>query len=299
MSPLRFGCIVSFLDEEAHLDRFLSSVEAQTRPPDQLLLVDDGSRDRSVEIASTFAATFPGARMLSRPPRPAVRDRLVGAPELRAFQSAVPQLAEPWDVVVKMDADLVLSPDLFETIEREFAVDPKLGIAGTYLTAIDPHTGRPTRERCPPHHARGPTKFYRRECYQQIGPLQPVLGWDTIDEIAARRYGWRTAAVTCPSGDTLHLRPTGAHDGRLRAQFRWGVCAYGIGQHPLWVAASTVRRLADRPRVLGSFAFASGWVAARVKRTPRAPDDVRTFGRGEQLRELRRRALGPAAMGRR
>lgn len=288
-SALRIGCVVSFLDERPHLERFLASVEGQTRPPDELLLVDDGSADGSATLTRAFAARLPWARALSRPPRPPARDRLVGAPELRAFQWALPVLAEPWDVVVKMDADLVLSADLFETMEQEFDSDPRLGIAGAYLSAPDPTTGALTREPCRPEHARGPTKFYRRGCYEQIAPLTAALGWDTADEIAARRHGWRTAAIGCPSGDTVHLRPTGAHDGRLRAHYRWGICAYGIGQHPLWIAASAARRLRNRPPIVASLAFVAGWLAARARRAPRAPAEVRAFGRSEQLSELRGR----------
>ena len=52
---LRLVAIVSFLDEERVLPAFLGSVAAQTRPPDRLLLVDDGSRDGSAALAETFA----------------------------------------------------------------------------------------------------------------------------------------------------------------------------------------------------------------------------------------------------
>jgi biofilm PGA synthesis N-glycosyltransferase PgaC len=288
-APLRIACVVSFLDEAPQLERFLPSVLAQTRRPDELLLVDDGSSDDSAAVAGRFADALDGARALSRPRRPPARDRLAGAPEVRSFQWAVPQLEPGWDVVVKMDADLVLSADLFETIEQAFLSDSRLGIAGTYLSVIEPLTGQRTRERCPPMHARGATKFYRRACYEQVSPLRAELGWDTVDEIAARRHGWRTAAIACPSGDTLHLRPTGAHDGRLRAQYRWGICAYSIGQHPLWVAASVGRRMWERPRLLAALAFAWGWISARLKQAPRPPSEVREFGRAEQLAELRAR----------
>jgi poly-beta-1,6-N-acetyl-D-glucosamine synthase len=288
---LRIVCVVSFLNEQRHLDQFLESVEAQDRPPDEMLLVDDGSSDDSPRIAREFVRRRPEARFLRRPLRPPARDRLADAAVVRAFEWAVSQLSEPWDVVVKMDADLALSPDLFTTIERAFLDRPDLGVAGTYLSIVDPRTGERHRERCPPQHARGPTKFYRRSCYEQIAPLPAMLGWDTIDELSARRSGWRTASVACAAGDTIHLRPTGAHDGLVRAQFRWGTCAYAIGQHPAWVLASAARRLRDQPKVIGSAAFLAGWLTASIRRSPRASAEVRAFGRGEQLRQLRRIGL--------
>ncbi len=291
---LRIACIVPFQDEECYLGRLLDSIVVQQRPPDELLLVDDGSRDGSPQLAAEFAGRQPRVRLLRRPRRQPTRDRLVDAPELGAFQWALPQVSGPWDVAVKMDADLVLSPDLFATLERVFLEYPDLGIAGPYLSLIDPRTGEQRRERCPPKHVRGAAKFYRRACYEQIAPMPAALGWDTIDEIAARRRGWHTASVACPAGDTIHLRPTGAHSGPIRAQFRWGSCAYGIGQHPVWVAISATRRLGDRPLMLASAAYVAGWCMALAQRRPRASAELRAFGRREQMEALRTLAFALA-----
>lgn len=287
---LRIVCIVPFLDEQQHLPRFLDSLAGQERLPDLLVLVDDGSTDASAAIAADFAAPRANVRLLRRAPRSRTRDRLAAAAELRSFQWALSEVREPWDVAVKMDADLELAPDLFDTLERAFLESPALGIAGVYLSVIDPRTGERIRERCPPSHVRGATKFYRRACLGDISPVPTILGWDTIDEIAARKHGWRTGSLDCASGETIHLRPTGSIDGRLRAHYRWGACAYGIGQHPLWVALSATRRLGDRPRLLGSAAFLAGWATALLRRAPRAPADVRAFGRQEQLSDIRHRA---------
>ncbi len=286
---LRILCVVPFLDEEPQLRRFLDSIAGQDRFPDLLVLVDDGSTDASPAIASEFAGARSNVLLLRRAPRPPARDRLARAAELRAFQWGLARVEQPWDIAVKMDADLELSPDLFGTIERAFLAAPELGIAGARLSVIDRRTGMRVRERCPAHHVRGATKFYRRACLLEISPIPAILGWDTIDEVAARRNGWRTASLECPAGDTIHLRPTGGTDGRLRAHYRWGACAYGIGQHPLWVLLSAARRLGDKPRLLGSCAFLCGWALAVLCRRPRAAAEVRGFGRSEQLSIMRHR----------
>jgi glycosyltransferase involved in cell wall biosynthesis len=287
---LRIACVVSFLDEQEHLPAFLDSLERQQRFPDLLLLIDDGSSDRSPAIAAAFAEHRERVRALRRARRASSRDRLAGAAELRSFHWGLSQIHEPWDVVAKMDADLVLCEDLFETMEQSFLRTPGLGIAGAYLSLRNPHSGRTVRERCPPQHVRGATKFYRRACLAQISPIPPILGWDTIDELAARRQGWATGSIPCSGGDVIHLRPTGGRDGLVRAQYRWGRSAYGIGQHPVWVALSAARRLADRPFALGSLAFVSGWASAALRRQRRAAPDVRAFARSEELSLIRRRA---------
>jgi biofilm PGA synthesis N-glycosyltransferase PgaC len=281
-------CVVTFRDEERLLPAFLRSLVRQDRFPDLLLLVDDASTDASSTIASEFASSRPDVRLLRRAARPPVSDLPAEAFELRSFGWGLSEIPGPWDIAVKMDADLELGPDVFATLERAFVARPDLGIAGAHLSVIDPSSGRCVRDRCLPQHVRGATKFYRRACLTEISPIPPILGWDTIDEIAARRHGWQTGSLSCGGGDTVRLRKAGNSEGALRAHYRWGTCAYGIGQHPLWVALSAARRLGDRPRVLGSAAFLTGWTSGIVRRRPRAASEVRAFGRHEQLFLLRR-----------
>ena len=77
--PVRIVVVASFLNEEELLPRFLASVRAQSRTPDRLLLVDDGSVDSSPDIAAEFAREHDFAGVLIRPPRPAEADRLANA----------------------------------------------------------------------------------------------------------------------------------------------------------------------------------------------------------------------------
>lgn len=283
---LRCVVIVSFLDEEAYLPTFLASLGAQRRFPDRVVLVDDGSTDRSLAICREFAASEPRGCVLQRPPREPGKDRLVGAPELAAFLWARQQIDDDADVVVKMDADLQLAPEHVETVLAQFEADPRLGMAGAYLHARRPD-GTVVREGHPPEHVRGPTRFYRTRCLEEILPLPLILGWDGADEVRARDRGWRTRSVSVPGEPSLHLRPTGAHDGRLRAHARWGLCAYAVGAHPLAVLGGAALRVGWRPRVLGSLACLYGFAAAAIRRAPRAPADIRSAKRREHALAMR------------
>jgi biofilm PGA synthesis N-glycosyltransferase PgaC len=281
MPPVRSAVVVVFLNEAQHLPTFLASMAAQTRPPDQLLLVDDGSVDDSVEIAEAFAAEHPYARVARRPQRPAESDRLATAAELRAFHMAVQQLDDHWNVVAKVDADLELRPNHLETVLAAIEADPKLGVVGAYLRAREAD-GTLERERHPAYHVRGPNKFYRRACFEQIEPLPEILGWDTIDEIRARSHGWRTTSVALEGGDSVHLRPTGAHGGRLRAYRRWGLCAWGYGSHPLSVMLGSVYRLRQRPYVISGLNYLWGYVHAALRRAPQVDAETKRYNRREE-----------------
>jgi len=283
---MRCVVIVPFLNEAAHIGTFLRSLAAQSHRPDRVLLVDDGSTDASPEIAAAFAAAHPWASLLRRPPRPPEKDRLTGAPELAAFLWAAERAGDDHDVLVKMDADLELAPHHFARVLRGFTEDPRLGMAGVYLSARGAD-GRLYIERHPADHVRGPTRFYRRTCFEQIAPIPVMLGWDGADEVRARAYGWRTRSFLLEGTPTLHLRPTGLQDGRLRACARWGLCAYAVGAHPLGVLGAAALQARRRPWVLGGLAYVWGWLDAHRRHVPRAPLDIRRAKRTEQRRRVR------------
>jgi biofilm PGA synthesis N-glycosyltransferase PgaC len=282
---MRIVVIVPFLNEERYLPVMLRSMAAQTRPPDRLVLVDDGSSDRSPEIAASFADEQAYATVIRLPVRPRARDRLAGAPEWRAFLSGLAEGGGDHQVVAKMDADLELSPGALAEIERAFRDDPRLGMAGAYISALAAD-GTAVRQRCPSSHVEGSTKFYRRECYEHIAPVPAILGWDTIDEVRARMRGWRTASLAIPSGDPVHLRRMGTHDGLLRGYRRAGAAAHAYGAGPVGILLGALVRARARPVGVCGLHYVAGWALAALRRSPRAEPEARAFLRAEQRRRL-------------
>jgi poly-beta-1,6-N-acetyl-D-glucosamine synthase len=294
---VRVVAIASFLNEERYLPELLVSLAGQTLAPQRVLLVDDGSTDRSAELAESFAREHDHVTVLRRPSRAAERDRLARAPELQSFLWALGTLQEPWDLVAKLDADLRLAPHTFASLAARFRSDPRLGVAGPPLRSID-ETGRDVSHHTRPEHVEGAAKFYRRECLEEIGPLPPILGWDTIDEARARMHGWRTAGGEAGEAPVIHLRPMGAHDGAVRAFLRWGACAYGYGEHPLHVVLVGARRAREQPILVGGASYVLGWLLAALRRAPRAEPELRAYVREDQLRRIVARATGrPARSG--
>lgn len=286
---MRISIVVPFLNEEGNLPALLGSLAIQTRLPDHLMLLDDGSTDASAEIARAFAAEHPWAELRRRPPRDVGPDRLARGSAVRAFAWGVEQLVDRWDVVAKLDADIRLNPRTLETIEASLAADPELGIAGAYLSTREVD-GELVRHRCRPEHVDGATKFYRRACFEAISPMPLMLGWDSIDEVRARLRGWRTGSVAVPGGDPEHLRPMSSHDGILRGYRRRGECAWCSGEPLLHVLLIGVQRLGDRPWVLAGACYIIGWAGAAVRRVPRAEPEVLAEMRRDTLTRIRRRA---------
>jgi hypothetical protein len=176
-------------------------------------------------------------------------------------------------------------------MEAHFRDDAGLGIAGPRLRSVD-EEGLDVSHRTRPEHVEGAVKFYRRACFEQIAPLPPILGWDTIDEVRARMRGWRTAGDLQPEDPVVHLRPMGARDGAIRAYRRWGACAYAYGEHPLYAVGMGLRQLPERPRVAGGLSYIAGWALAALRQAPRAEPELREYVRHTQLQRLRRRVAG-------
>jgi glycosyltransferase involved in cell wall biosynthesis len=290
---MKLVVIIPFLNEEEHLPTLFSTLEQQTRFPDELLLMDDGSTDASADMAAAFATRHTWARAVRRPPREREPDRMYSAHELRAFERGLQEAADDWEIAVKLDADIAATPELFGEMERRFAADPRLGTAGPYISTPDANGGL-VRQRCPENHVEGEASFYRRECLESIFPLPAILGWDTIDEVRARMRGWRTAAIDIPGGDPVHLRRMGSYDGILRGYRRAGLAAYAYGAHPLHVLLAGVARLTERPLGLCGVSYVAGWVLAGIRKEPRAEPELRAFVHREQRRTLRRLLSTPA-----
>lgn len=287
---MRILIVAPFLNEAEYLPTFLDSMAAQSRLPDRLVLVDDGSTDDSAVIAGAFAAEHDWARMLRRPRRAPERDRLASSPEWKAFLCGVQstEAGETFDIVAKVDTDLCLRSDLVAQIEARFAADQSLGLTGPYLSELDSRGVR-RRLKWRPEHVAGATKFYRRQCYEQVYPLPFLLNLDMVDELKARSLGWRTASFAEPGGDSLHLRRHGTHDGALRGFRRWGRGDYVSGSHPLLVLLVAAQRLGAFPPVVGTVNYLAGWVAAAWRRDPRFDRAIRELRRREQLACLRAR----------
>jgi glycosyltransferase involved in cell wall biosynthesis len=245
--------IISPCRDEEQLVRFtLDSVIKQTYRPDLWIIVDDGSRDQTAAIVAQYAEKYPWIKLLRRQQRGV---RQLGPGVVSAFNAGLAYLGdEPFDVIAKLDSDTEFSAGAFAAVMAHFD-DPRVGMASgnTYLLTGD----KLVFERYTSYHVPGNAKFYRRECFCDIRGLQPVYGWDVIDETDARRHGWLT--LSDPKIVFIHHRMQASSSGVIQGRVIWGRCAYAIGSHPLFAIARGIYRMAQRPWVLGGLAFIWGF----------------------------------------
>jgi biofilm PGA synthesis N-glycosyltransferase PgaC len=277
----RYVIVTPIRDEEKFIEATIASVQAQTVPPAEWVIVNDGSTDRTGEIIDRYASQYPWIRVVHRENR---GFRKSGGGVVEAFYDGFKALrCRDWDFIVKLDGDLSLQPTYFAKCFAHFESDPKLGIGGGDI--YHELGGVQKVEANPKFHVRGATKIYKRACWEAIGGLWRAPGWDTIDEVKANMLGWKTYSF----GELkiAHHRLTGTAEGLLRDRIKHGVACYVSGYSPLFVVASCVSRLVKKPYVAGSAAIAYGFLKGYCVRMPRVNDkQLIKYLRTQQLRRL-------------
>jgi poly-beta-1,6-N-acetyl-D-glucosamine synthase len=274
-------------DEERYLPDLARSLRAQTVPFDRWVIVDDGSRDGTCDIARRLADEDERITLLERDGRGA---RESGCGDLRAFNAGLAEIEHiaGYDFVGKADADLAFPDDYYERLFAKFAEDPSLGIAGGHCYERR-DGGRLVLDRVPDDHVRGATKTYRAECFRQLRPLAEVPGWDTVDEVRARVLGWRTRSFE--ELGVIHQKPvTGGSGGVLRGRFVLGRISHFLGYDPAYFALRVARNTLRRPYVVGGVAMAAGYASAAIRHRERIEDE--SFRAG--LRDWQRRRMSAA-----
>ncbi len=277
----RYVIITPVRNEEQHVAATIESVINQTIRPVEWVIVDDGSGDGTYRIADRYADQYPWIHVIRRLDR---GFRKSGSGVVEAFYDGYYALRNHnWDYVVKLDGDLTVSSDYFQRCLEEFEKQPRLGIGGG---GIYHNVGGELKLEANPHfHVRGATKIYRKACWEAIGRLWTAAGWDTIDEVKANMLGWQTR--TFEDLRVLHHRPTGAADGKMRDRVKHGMACYVSGYHPLFVAASCMYRLVQKPYVIGSAAICYGYLKGYLMHMPRVNDShLIDYLRVQQLRRL-------------
>jgi glycosyltransferase involved in cell wall biosynthesis len=114
--------IATVLNEGASIHRLMRSLAAQTRLPDEVVIVDGGSTDDTVAIIQTYADRLP-LRVLVEP------GCNISAGRNRAIAAA------RGDIIAGTDAGVELAPDWLENITRPLLNDPAVQVVGGFFDA--------------------------------------------------------------------------------------------------------------------------------------------------------------------
>ena len=113
-------------------------------------------------------------------------------------------------------------------------------------------------------------KFYRTDCFTEIGGFVREVMWDGIDCHTCRMFGWIAESYDDASLRFLHLRPMGSsHKGIFTGRMRHGFGQWFMGTGLAYMTASGVFRMTRPPVVVGGLAMWWGYVKSMLMSKPR------------------------------
>lgn len=281
---MKYALITPARNEERVILKTLESVNAQTQKPARWIIVDDGSTDRTAEIVAAYCLTHPWIELLSRPQR---TDRSF-AGKAHAVNAGLDRLKDvDFEILGNLDADVTFEPDYIEFVLGKFALDPKLGVAGTPFTEEGYDSTRDSFEG--ENYVAGPCQLFRYSCFKDIGGYvaNKAGGVDWIAVMTARMKGWHVRSF--PEKRFHHHRTMGtAERGPLEALFSYGEKDYYLGGSPVWQMFRVTYRMTKKPIIGGGLALFFGYTSAALRRMKRpVSQELMRFHRKDQMQKLR------------
>jgi len=271
-------------DEADYIEKTIHSIVNQTHRPACWVIVNDGSSDRTGELADKAAAEHDWIKVIHRP---AGTQRRVGPGVIEAFYVGLEsQNIADFGYVCKMDADIELKPSYFQLLMERFAANPQLGtISGKCWVPVG---GTLVPERTGDQFSHGVAKLFRRECFEQIGGFVREVMWDGIDCHRCRMLNWEAVSDPDPELQIIHLRLMGSSFRSVyHGRRRWGRGQYFMGTHPLYLLGICAYRMLERPFILGGLCILVGYIGAWVRDAPQYGDQqFRKFLHQWQLSKL-------------
>ncbi len=273
--------IIPARDEADYIEKTIQSVISQTIKPIELVIVNDGSIDNTGSIIENYAKRYNWIKALHRENR---GFRKAGGGVIEAFYDGYNTLkSKDWQYIVKLDGDLSFDDDYFEKCFQEFHRNPKLGIGGGVVGHII--NGELEIERNPLFHVRGATKIYKRDCWDAIGGLLKLPGWDTLDEVKANMLGWATKSF--PEIKIIHHKFTGSADGWWSNWVKNGRANYISGYHPLFMFFKCIKGTFQKPYLIVPLGLSWGFVSGYLKKYPQVNDPhLINYLRKQQIRRI-------------
>ena len=277
---MKYYIIIPAYNEEKFISFTLQSILAQTALPEKIVVVNDNSTDKTAQIVQEFISKNSNISLVNNTSQAI---HLPGSKVVLAFQKGLETLDHDYDFIVKLDADLILPANYFKAIIQHFQSDVKIGMAGGFAY-IEKNGNWILENLTDKDHIRGAFKAYKKECFQEIGGLKPAMGWDTVDELLCKFYGWKV--ITDVSLIVKHLKPTGANYSKT-ARYKQGEAFYSLG-YGFWITAIASLKLSvlkKKPFLFFDY-IAGFWKSKSLKKPLLVTAEQATFIRKYRISKM-------------
>lgn len=283
MSSWKYVLITPAHNEEQYIEKTILSVLSQTVLPEKWVIVSDGSTDRTDEIVENYSRSNDFIELVHK-----AGD---GSPnfgsKVKAFNAGYEEMAGiDYEFIGNLDADVSFEPDYFESVFKEFEIEPRLGLAGGIIREwvggefVDVSYSLDS--------VSGASQCFRRECFEDVGGYIPIDigGEDSAAEIMARMHGWKVKTISA-CRILHHRRILSGKKNMLAVAHNKGVINYLLGYHPLFQTAVCLRWGCRWPFLLGALWMGAGYCTAMLQKRPRpVSTGFVEYLRKEQLKRI-------------
>lgn len=257
---MRFYIIIPAHNEESSIGLTLDSLATQTLQPKKIVIVNDNSTDKTEEIIDAYTQKHSWISIINSK---SSNQHLPGSKIINAFYKGYETLDNDFDIICKFDADLIFPNNYLEQLSNHFNKNEKLGMAAGFCY-IEKNGNWVLENLTRKDHIRGALKAYRKDCFLEIGKLKQSMGWDTVDELLAKYYGWEI--LTDASMHVKHLKPTGISYNKA-SKYLQGEAMYKM-RYGLIITFISAIKLAYKKHSFSLFRnYISGYFKAKKNQT--------------------------------
>jgi len=273
---LNFYIVIPAHNESHTIGLTLHSLVHQTLQPKQVIVVNDNSTDETESVVGGYTEKHDFISLVNATSSNA---HLPGSKIINAFYKGYETLDDNFDVICKFDADLIFPENYLEELAKLFNADPKLGMASGFCY-IEKNGIWVLENLTRKDHIRGALKAYRKDCFHQIGKLKRSMGWDTVDELLAKYYGWEI--LTDQTLHVKHLKPTGISYNKASKHMQ-GEAMYKM-RYGFIITLISAIKLAYKK---GSFTLFKDYIAGYFKAKKEKLEFLVSEDEGKFIRQLR------------
>ena len=278
---MKYYIVIPTYNEEQFIGLTLQSLADQTVLPTKVIVVNDNSTDSTAEIVLAFAEKNPWISLVTKT---SSAIHLPGSKVIQAFQKGLESIDEDYDLIVKVDADLIFPSNYFETIIQHFESDATIGMVGGFCY-IEKNGEWILENLTDKDHIRGALKAYRKATFKQIGGLRAQMGWDTVDELLCKFHNWKV--VTDESLHVKHLKPTGANYNKT-ARYKQGEAFYTLGYGFIITAIASLKLALRKGKPFLFIDYLIGFWKAKLSKKPMLVTDKQAqFIRKYRLQKMK------------
>ncbi len=273
---MKYYIVIPAHNEADFISLTLNSIVHQTILPNQVVVVNDNSTDNTAEIIKEYSKKHSFIHLINNQ---SDSNHLPGSKVINAFYKGFNTLDSEYDFIVKLDADIILPNNYFETVISHFNSNSNIGMCGgfAYIKEGDNWVLENLTNK---DHIRGAFKAYRKKCFLDIDKLKPSMGWDTADELLAQFHGWKIK--TDENLKAKHLKPTGKTYNKI-ARYKQGEAFYKLDYGFLLTTIASFKLALLKKQPFLFFDYIIGYLKASSKNTTKLVNSKE----GEFIRSLR------------